>query len=73
MSVSSVLTQTTGKARAGVADSDMQMDSNSDEIISSGDPSSSPQKSNAQSSKERLSPYFTIAAATFGLISDGCK
>ena len=27
----------------------------------------------AVSSKERLSAYFTIAAAAFGLISDGCE
>lgn len=27
----------------------------------------------AQSRKQRLSPYFTIAAAAFGLISDGCE
>ena len=29
--------------------------------------------SKAVSRKERLSAYFTIAAAAFGLISDGCK
>ena len=27
----------------------------------------------AVSRKEQLSAYFTIAAAAFGLISDGCK
>jgi len=27
----------------------------------------------ALSRKQRLSPYFTIAAAGFGLVSDGCK
>ena len=29
--------------------------------------------SKAQTRKERLSAYFTIAAAAFGLISDGCE
>ena len=29
--------------------------------------------SQALSAKETLSAYFTIAAAAFGLISDGCK
>lgn len=31
------------------------------------------QEAHTLSPKERLSAYFTIAAAAFGLISDGCK
>ena len=32
-----------------------------------------PEQNVPMSRKEALSPYFTIAAAAFGLISDGCE
>jgi hypothetical protein len=30
-------------------------------------------RTNTMTAKEKISAYFTIAAAAFGLISDGCK
>ena len=30
-------------------------------------------QANVMTAKEKISAYFTIAAAAFGLISDGCK
>jgi hypothetical protein len=40
----------------------------SEDVVQDSDPDKQ-----ATTTKERISAYFTIAAAAFGLISDGCE